>query len=667
MTELTSLHAKITGDASSLSAAAKRSAFELNKLRDSQRKAKREAEQHNATMTAFERQLAKVEKRLGSSTRRTADYHRALRALVAQQEIDNTQKETAERQLQDLADAYGFGTQRLRGMNREIRASRFHSANMFAQFQDIGVMMAAGQSPFLLGIQQGSQMSQVFMSMGGTVKGSVAAMRAAFSSLISPLNLLTIGGVAAVAALGQWAITSIQGKDRTDRLSDSFESFVEKAEEAAFSLQALNRGFEDLTQFSAVRQIEILEEKISDLQTEISNFGVSSAIGQDALGRAALQLINTRKIRKTEEEILEIEEQIATILDEQAIKSEQKRIASEQQAVLEDEVKAIQEQQAAVLAQQEAAKEEFLKRTQETTDAERLLGEQLQNVVRLQQTAAGEAERMRDAAMAAAREFMTVQGLRSRFAGEEAVMGQTVLRTGQGTPAPSSGGGSSRSSGGGGGRTDPFLRQFESLVESLKNQEQLQVESFEKQQQMLQEALERKLLTQLEYQGYMEEAQRQHSEKMADLNVYKYGSTLARTESFLGDMANSLRAGNDKLLQIGQTFGAAEALVNAWRAYNQVIADPSLPWYAKIPAATKVLAAGLGAVQSIKSLSGSSGGGGGGGSSSSGAGSSGQSQAAVINIVGNESSTFDRGQVIDLINEINEAVEDGATIRVAFS
>lgn len=163
------------------------------------------------------------------------------------------------------------------------------------------------------------------------------------------------------------------------------------------------------------------------------------------------------------------------------------------------------------------------------------------------------------------------------------------------TPPKSSGGG-----GGGGGAKDSTPTDLERLQEQLLSEAEVQLAAFEKQQELLEQALAKKLLTQQEYNALMEAAQREHQEKMTGIDVWRYGDGLAQTEAFMGGMADALQTGNEKMQRIGKIFGAAEALVNSWRAFSQVLADQSLPFYAKIPSAIAVLSAGMNAVNAIK-------------------------------------------------------------------
>jgi len=182
--------------------------------------------------------------------------------------------------------------------------------------------------------------------------------------------------------------------------------------------------------------------------------------------------------------------------------------------------------------------------------------------------------------------------------------------------------------GGGGGGTsleETLARELEAVQTALMTQEEAQLASYTRQQETLRLALEQKLITQKEYNALMQDAQQQHQDAMAGIDAYRYGTGLQKTEAFMGGMASALSKGGDKMVRAAQIFGAAEALINAWRAYTQTLADPTLPFAAKFAAAASVLSAGMGAVSAIKGGSKS----GGGGSSSGGGDTSTSSPAAM--------------------------------------
>lgn len=157
--------------------------------------------------------------------------------------------------------------------------------------------------------------------------------------------------------------------------------------------------------------------------------------------------------------------------------------------------------------------------------------------------------------------------------------------------APSSAARGGAGAGTGGSEADPFTAAFEQLQEQLKTASELELEAYEDSQATLEEALERKKLTQEEYNEQMLRLQKQHADEMTAIDAYRYGDTLSQTQAFFGDMATAFSSGNDKLAVISQAAAKVEALINAGRAYAQVAADPSLPWFAKIPAAASVFSA----------------------------------------------------------------------------
>jgi hypothetical protein len=197
----------------------------------------------------------------------------------------------------------------------------------------------------------------------------------------------------------------------------------------------------------------------------------------------------------------------------------------------------------------------------------------------------------------------------------------------------------------------------------LQSREEAEIESFARRQEVLAQALEQRRITEEEYYALSEELNRQHADKMSELDVYRYGSALDQAGQFFGDMASALATGNERMAAIGKKFAAVEALINAWRAFNQVLADAALPWYAKIPAAVGVLAAGMNAVQAIK--------GGGGSASSAGSAGSRASSAAqaapptqTLNFtITNDPFGFGGNIIRQLAEQLNQASRNGTNLR----
>lgn len=85
----------------------------------------------------------------------------------------------------------------------------FQTANIAAQFQDIGVTAAMGMNPLMIGLQQGAQLSSVL----STMERPIAGLGAAFAGLLSPLSLATVGLTAAGAAAIQYFASWNSGAD----------------------------------------------------------------------------------------------------------------------------------------------------------------------------------------------------------------------------------------------------------------------------------------------------------------------------------------------------------------------------------------------------------------------------------------------------------------------
>src|SRR5690606_26795558 len=178
---------------------------------------------------------------------------------------------------------------------------------------------------------------------------------------------------------------------------------------------------------------------------------------------------------------------------------------------------------------------------------------------------------------------------------------------------------------------------------------------YQTRQEQLQAFLDGKLLTQEEYNAKLEQLQQQHSDRMAAIDVYRYGDGLQKAGAFLGDMASALQGGNEKMQKIAAKFAAVETLINAWRAYSQTLADPTLPFWAKIPAAMKVLAAGFGAVNEIQ---GGGGGGGGAATSKPAAAAVGPAQAPLEVRLRGDGSAIGWGDLGTLLTKLNEEAGD---------
>nr|WP_269145093.1 phage tail length tape measure family protein [Pseudosulfitobacter pseudonitzschiae] len=156
-------------------------------------------------------------------------------------------------------------------------------SNLTAQFNDIGVMLAAGQNPLQLAIQQGTQITQVFGNTGAAQAGMM--LKQALVSMISPLNLITIGAIAGGAALFQWATSAGSANDEADdfekQLEDLDAAISDYAKSADIALMTTDQLKERFGSASAGLQLTIdLLEQISRNEAQRSIDQIASSLGE---------------------------------------------------------------------------------------------------------------------------------------------------------------------------------------------------------------------------------------------------------------------------------------------------------------------------------------------------------------------------------------------------
>jgi hypothetical protein len=100
-----------------------------------------------------------------------------------------------------------------RAANDNINAMQATPGNIAAQFQDIGVTAAAGMSPMLIALQQGTQLSA---AMSGGLKNLLLGLGQVFNAT----TLLTIGLVGLIAAFIQWVDWTALAQDALNGLAD---------------------------------------------------------------------------------------------------------------------------------------------------------------------------------------------------------------------------------------------------------------------------------------------------------------------------------------------------------------------------------------------------------------------------------------------------------------
>jgi hypothetical protein len=121
----------------------------------------------------------------------------------------------------DTEKAFTRPRQQIDRLSESLGKSKFETANLAAQFQDIAVQLQGGASPFTVALQQGTQISQILGSSGKGLGGVVTALGGAFASIVSPVSLATIALIA-LGAAGINYLTQMFGD--TEDLNDQLKA-----------------------------------------------------------------------------------------------------------------------------------------------------------------------------------------------------------------------------------------------------------------------------------------------------------------------------------------------------------------------------------------------------------------------------------------------------------
>ncbi len=580
-------------------------------------------------------------------------------------------------------------------------------ANVGYQLNDIGVMLAAGQNPLVLAAQQGTQLTQIMQELGRKGVTPVKALGEALRLVISPLSALTIAGIAALGFMVQFIRKTYESTKELTELSKALKTIDESIKSIHSERIIAEENLQLEEQVAIYRQIETLLAELAQREKDLENqkglgkkqarVDIAALQAEIAYYRQRQQIINAEVIAARQAAELAQERLVAA----REFANEYASASAAGQGVLSVEKSILQ-------ARQDASAE-ILRQNQYLINTAAYVNQWADTTAVMAQNVSVSASSLETMQAAARKYYTNLKAAQDAIAAGKTMidaiptslnsavavaqtLGTTLAAAGaaffsqfRGSQPGEvySGRGSGTEwenwkqrreyydtpddpkTGGGGG--NPLLSELEAVRDALASEEELQIESFQRQQETLQQALEQRLLTQQEYQQLMEAASVAHADRMVEIDAYKHGGSLDVAETFFGDMAAAMRSGNEKMLQISRTFGAAEALINSYRAFAQVIGDPTIHPLQKVALGTAVLGAGLNAANAIRGVTSSGGGGGGVGGSASGSAAasptaSQTSRNVAIELTGGP--MYSRDQLVELFNQLNELTEDGAVIRL---
>lgn len=137
---------------------------------------------------------------------------------------------------------------------RGLQPMQMQTANISAQFQDIAVQLAQpGTSPFLIAMQQGTQLSAVLNQS----KSPIAALSAGFLQMVNPISLATIATIALGGAAVQYLGTMLgDGKNATDVIKEQNDVIRRVAENWGDAVPALKAYVDQLDRAAKQRDIQ---------------------------------------------------------------------------------------------------------------------------------------------------------------------------------------------------------------------------------------------------------------------------------------------------------------------------------------------------------------------------------------------------------------------------
>lgn len=173
------------------------------------------------------------------------------------------------------------------GFAKDVQQSagslRVNTANIAAQFQDIGVTAAMGMSPLQIALQQGTQLSAVLNESVSRGVSPVKALSGAFIQLINPISLATIAAIALGSAVLQ-SIGSILPETETaneaiKRHREALEGVVEgysSAEDAVKSyFDAASRLPQGVATLKTREQFAELGEEVEKFRQQAAQVGAT--------------------------------------------------------------------------------------------------------------------------------------------------------------------------------------------------------------------------------------------------------------------------------------------------------------------------------------------------------------------------------------------------------
>lgn len=579
--------------------AAKRAADEDRKAAAEQKRVEQAAKENT---TALNRMRAAYDSSFAVE-QRTLDLKRRLRQEIANGTM--TVRQAGAELLKYRAHMQQFNLAQMAATKTNNRMGVVVQQTGY-QVGDFLVQIQSGTNPMVAFGQQATQLVGILPLMASSLGMTTAAAIGLSTVLGIGIPLITAVGAAFMRTRGDAEDASKSVNTFEESLKSARDEIVSMQE----ALEMLRGGFESKTEFTLSEQIKEARINVRNIEREI-NAEKERQIQISIAQQAALGNLNEAQVRA----------QAEAALAGSAVLNQAKERLEAAQGELD-----VYEALSAEINRQEREKslDEQIKRARELSvtlyqawENGRDFGELgLDSGVNAAAFAAAELARQLGISLDTARDIVdlgaagrsgvsgpdaALSGVRSQYGGQATTNVAGILekdivsrvRLAARTQASSGSAGSSA--------TDPLLGQVEQLEKFLSSERELLLMEYDTRQVTLEQALEKEYITRQQYASMIMELEGKKNKELTDLELKTQQSKVSAVAGGIQDVLNAAANGNERLLKAARVVGAAEALINTYRAAAQTLADPKLPFFTKFAAAASVVASGLGMVNAIKS------------------------------------------------------------------
>ncbi|MDE4619637.1 phage tail length tape measure family protein [Sinorhizobium meliloti] len=175
--------------------------------------------------------------------------------------------------------AFTTAEQGAKRFQNAMRASSQHTSNMAAQLQDISVQLAGGQSPWLVGVQQISQ-----MNLGAVgLRGTLSAIGGAAASILSPVNLVALAFIGLGGTAVQYFASLLSESDKSEKALQQQAQLIQKlAEEWGDAVPALREYADELERARKAAELNegaqiVNDRTLADTRSQIEDANIAIA------------------------------------------------------------------------------------------------------------------------------------------------------------------------------------------------------------------------------------------------------------------------------------------------------------------------------------------------------------------------------------------------------